>query len=185
MDPTSAAAIAGTIVTALAPYALDFGAKLVKRYASGAVANVTEEGCAAISKKAVGGGDGLLSRMAESVGRAFGWVAGTYVSQSDDVQAAIDKGASLLSDKAAVALANAAGTLVEGAVKSHLVTPEATQDQSKIDGKIKAQMLENLKAKGDNKALRGELLKLKIERERMELEARRVEILKCTTAAAA
>lgn len=164
---------------AMAPIVIKCGELVFQRHASNIVANVTEEGCAALGRKT--GGDGILGRIGECSGRAIGWVAGLFVSQSDGVKDAIDVGANYLSGQATAALLGVASKTAE-----HVVTKVVDRYTTNADGesvpanstdeKIKKQKLKNLQQKGFNKQVKGEILLMDLDIKRMEAEAKKLKL---------
>lgn len=175
MDPATVG-----VITTVAPLVIKCGELIFRRYAPGVVASVTEEGCAAVGRKA--GGDGILGRIGECSGRAIGWVAGLFVSQSDSVKNAVDAGAGLMSSEAKKALLGVAGKAAEHVANK--VVDRCTAKSVTIEGedvelehKIKKQMFKALKQKKCNKEIKGQILLADLELKRMEVEAKRMEFM--------
>lgn len=171
MDP----ATIGAVVTTVGPLLIKCGELIFKRYGPELAAEITKEGCAAVGKKA--GGDGLLGRIGESTGRAFGWVAALFVA--DKSRPMVNEAAESLAGAATSRLLGAAAEVATKAAHTYvakkLEAPDA-KEQSDLDEKIKQAMLKHMETKVENKQIKSEILKLKLDEQKLKNEQRRAAV---------
>jgi hypothetical protein len=169
MDP---ATIAAAIVPIVAPVVIKCGGMILKRFLPGIAADVTEEGFAAVGRKA--GGCGIMGRIGECVGRVFGWGAGLVVE--DQARPVLFGAVDGLMAKAGEKFLDVAGEVAMVAVKKKMEATSEVAEPDDVDQKIKTQMLANLQQKNKHNDIKEDILKVKLEMQQLKLAQKRMEV---------